>query len=195
MKKSLSSGFFLSLTILLGGLVPAQNSPPASDGGLAQILQPYVDKHIVAGSLVLVASKDRILDLETAGYADLATRKPMTADSLFAIASMGKPIAATAFMMLVDEGKVSVDDPVEKYLPDFKDKVIVDPKDPPIRPTRPSTRFSFVIFSPTPAVFLIPRRRKNHPGTPVRSARPRPFMPVCRCSSSRARSIPIPARA
>ena len=69
---------------------------------------------------MLVASKDKVLDLETVGYADLEAKKPMAKDSLFWIASMTKAMTCTAMMMLVDEGKASVDDPVEKYLPEFK---------------------------------------------------------------------------
>src|SRR5260370_37175557 len=70
----------------------------------------------------LFRSRDKVLDVETVGWTDLAGKKPMRADSLFWIASMSKPITATALMMLVDEGKVSVDDPVEKYLPEFKEQ-------------------------------------------------------------------------
>ena len=58
------------------------------------------------------------------GYADIAAKKPMRTDNLFWIASMTKPITATALMMLVDEGKVNVDDPVEKYLPEFKGQML-----------------------------------------------------------------------
>ncbi len=89
---------------------------------IAPVLQPYLDDHSLAGAVTLVASQDKILDLESMGYADIAAQKPMRADSLFWIASMSKPITATAFMMLVDEGKIDVNAPVEKYLPEFKDQ-------------------------------------------------------------------------
>lgn len=83
-------------------------------------LQPFLDNRTLAGAVTLVASEDKILDVETIGYADLATKQPMRPDTLFWIASMSKPFTATALMMLVDEGKVRVDDPVEEYLPEFK---------------------------------------------------------------------------
>jgi CubicO group peptidase (beta-lactamase class C family) len=83
-------------------------------------LQPAVDNHTLAGAVLLVADKDRTLAVETVGYADIAAKKPMQADNLFWIASQSKPITATALMILVDEGKVKLDDPVEKYLPEFK---------------------------------------------------------------------------
>ncbi|MCE9563073.1 MAG: beta-lactamase family protein [Planctomycetes bacterium] len=70
---------------------------------------------------MLVANKDKILALEAVGYADVENKTPMTTDSLFWIASQSKPITATALMLLVDEGKVKIEDPVEKYIPEFKD--------------------------------------------------------------------------
>lgn len=87
---------------------------------LAGRLQPFVENHTLAGAVTLVASKAAVLDLEAVGYADIAAQKPMKTDALFWIASQSKAMTATALMMLVDEGRVNVDDPVEKYLPEFK---------------------------------------------------------------------------
>jgi len=94
--------------------------PPAKGPSAAAALEPYVKSHSLAGAVMLVADKDKILSLETVGMADIAANRPMTPDTLFWIASQSKPITGTALMMLVDEGKVNVDDPVEKYLPEFK---------------------------------------------------------------------------
>jgi CubicO group peptidase (beta-lactamase class C family) len=93
---------------------------PASSKKIAEALQPFVDKNELAGAVTLVANKDRVLSLDAVGFADIANKTPMKPDALFWIASQSKPITATAFMMLVDEGKVNLDDPVEKYLPEFK---------------------------------------------------------------------------
>ena len=95
---------------------------------IAPLLQPYVDSRTLAGAVTLVASKDKILDLEAVGWMDVAAKKRMRTDCIFWIASQSKPITATALMMLVDEGKVSVDDPVEKYLPEFKDQWLAVPQ-------------------------------------------------------------------
>jgi CubicO group peptidase (beta-lactamase class C family) len=84
-------------------------------------LQPFVDRHALAGAVTLVADQDKVLSLEAVGYADVAAKTPMHTDALFWIASQSKPVTAAALMMLVDEGKVRLDDPVEKYLPEFKD--------------------------------------------------------------------------
>jgi CubicO group peptidase (beta-lactamase class C family) len=94
------------------------------DPRIAPVLQPFVDSHSLAGAVTLVASKDKVLSLEVVGYEDIARKKPMTADSVFWIASMSKPITGTALMLLVDEGKVSLDDPVEKYLPEFRGQMV-----------------------------------------------------------------------
>jgi CubicO group peptidase (beta-lactamase class C family) len=103
----------------------ADNSPPAASSPVAApsaaaALEPFVKSHSLAGAVTLVADKDKVLSLETVGMADIAANRPMAPDTLFWIASQSKPITATALMMLVDEGKVNVDDPVEKYLPEFK---------------------------------------------------------------------------
>jgi CubicO group peptidase (beta-lactamase class C family) len=100
---------------------------------LAPVLQPYVDSKTLAGAVVLVADPDRVLDVEAVGFEDVAAKKAMQTNSMFWIASQSKPITAAAFMILVDEGNVSVDDPVEKYLPEFKGQRVnlsTDPKKP-----------------------------------------------------------------
>src|ERR1041384_3966260 len=96
---------------------------------VAGALQPFVDHHTLAGAVTLVASMDKVLSVETVGFADITAKKPMRADALFWIASMSKPITAAALMMLVDEGKVNVNDPVEKYLPEFKDQMVIAEQD------------------------------------------------------------------
>ncbi len=96
---------------------------------LASAVQPFVDRGLIAGAVLLAADKDNVLAHEAVGYANLGTKEPMTPDSLFWIASMTKPMTGTAFMMLVDEGKVNVDDLVEKYLPEFKGQMVIAEKD------------------------------------------------------------------
>lgn len=106
----------------MGARAWCADAPPVSgqQGEIAAKLQPFVDRHSLAGAVLLVANKDKVLDVETVGYADIAAKKPMRADNLFWIASQSKAMTAAGLMMLVDEGKVNVDDPVEKYLPEFK---------------------------------------------------------------------------
>jgi CubicO group peptidase (beta-lactamase class C family) len=106
------------LSLLIVGRIEAR-SPVAAK------LQPLVDRKIIAGAVTLIGTKDEVLSVEMIGAADLSAGRPMTADTVFWIASMTKSVTGTALMMLVDEGKVNVDDPVEKYLPEFKGQMLL----------------------------------------------------------------------
>ncbi|MEY4199763.1 MAG: hypothetical protein RLZZ265_1503, partial [Verrucomicrobiota bacterium] len=97
---------------------------------IADALKPFVEKEELAGAVALVANKDKVLAVEAVGFADRSTKRPMKTDALFWIASQTKPITGTALMLLVDEGKLTLDDPVEKYLPEFKGQKVVDGKNP-----------------------------------------------------------------
>jgi len=97
---------------------PLRAEPPKLPG-VGAALQEQINRHEIAGAVTMVVSKDRVLHLETTGLADVAAHKPMQADTMFWIASMTKPITATAVLMLQDEGKLDVHDPVAKYLPEF----------------------------------------------------------------------------
>ena len=109
--------------------IHASAESPRSNGSIVAALQPYVDKQELAGAVTLVATKDKVLSVDTVGYMDVAAKTPMRADGVFWIASMTKPITGVAVMMLVDEGKISLDDPVEKYLPEFKGQMVIAEKD------------------------------------------------------------------
>lgn len=78
----------------------------ADEPKIAAVLQPAVDNHTLAGAVMLVADKEKILAIQTVGFANLEAKKPMQADNVFWIASQSKPITATALMMLVDDGKI-----------------------------------------------------------------------------------------
>jgi CubicO group peptidase (beta-lactamase class C family) len=123
--RSLGSLFLLLLAFTFIVAQPAA----AAQGDIAAKLQPMVDGHTMAGAVTLVASKDKVLDVETVGFADIAAKKEMAPDDLFWIASMAKGMTAAAMMMLVDEGKVNVDDPVEKYLPEFRGQMVAIEQD------------------------------------------------------------------
>lgn len=116
------------LTLTLGFALPGSllaETPKSS----AAVLNPFVERHELAGAVALVADKDKVLSVETVGFADIAAGKPMKADSVFWIASQSKGITAAAVMMLVDEGRISLDDPVEKHLPEFRGQMVIAEKD------------------------------------------------------------------
>ena len=95
---------------------------------IAAAVQPFVDRNELAGAVMLVADKDKILSLETVGFADIENQSRMVEDSMFWIASQSKPITATAVMMLIDEGQLSLDDAVEKHLPEFANQMLIAEK-------------------------------------------------------------------
>ncbi len=92
---------------------------------LPEKLQPFVTSGEIAGAVALVADKDRVLHLSAVGQSDLASGRKMKTNDIFWIASMSKPITAVAVAMLADDGKLGLDDPVEKYLPEFRELWVV----------------------------------------------------------------------
>ena len=89
-----------------------------SFAGVSGAMQECIAKQEVAGVVALIAKRNNVLHLEATGFAEIANKAPMQTNANFWIASMTKPITATAVLMLQDEGKLSVDDPVVKYLPE-----------------------------------------------------------------------------
>ena len=87
--------------------------------GIGAAMREMIAKNEIAGAVTMVVTKDQVLHLESTGLAEVAAQKPMTPDTLFWIASMTKPVTGTAILMLQDEGKLNVADPVAKYLPEF----------------------------------------------------------------------------
>jgi CubicO group peptidase (beta-lactamase class C family) len=87
--------------------------------GIGTAMQEMIAKNEIAGAVTAVVTRDKILHFETTGFADVAAKRPMRADTLFWIASMTKPVTGAAILMLQDDGKLQVGDPVAKYLPEF----------------------------------------------------------------------------
>src|SRR5262245_5844382 len=106
---------------LLIGWISSVSGQTVDPGKLAEFrehLQSYVDRQEFAGIVTVIGRGDGIISHEAIGFLDLAHRQPMPKDALFRIASMTKPITAIGIMILVDEGKLAIDDPVERHLPE-----------------------------------------------------------------------------
>jgi CubicO group peptidase (beta-lactamase class C family) len=101
--------------------------------GVAAAMEKLVAADEIAGAVTLVVNGDRTLHLDCTGLADIASARPMTAETMFWIASMTKPVTGVAIAMLIDEGRIGIDDPVERYLPEFRD--LKTPSDRAARPT------------------------------------------------------------
>ncbi len=93
---------------------------PAKLAEIARVCQKAVDEGLSSGAVVGIVRRGHIAYLEAFGYRDLRARVPMTTDTLFRIFSMTKPITTVAAMTLWEEGKLGLDDPVEKYVPEFR---------------------------------------------------------------------------
>lgn len=94
-------------------------------------MKELVARHQIAGAVTAVATERRTVHLGTVGKADIKSGRGMTTDSIFRIASMTKPITATGLMILHSEGKLSIDDPIEKFIPAFKGKKFKDGRPAP----------------------------------------------------------------
>ncbi len=85
-----------------------------------EVIQRYIDSKQISGAVTLVARKGRIAHYEAHGQMDIEAKKPIRKDALFRMASSTKPVASVAIMMLLEEGKVRLSDPVSKFIPEFK---------------------------------------------------------------------------
>jgi len=108
---------FLASLVLATTLSAFADAPKLP--GVGATMQELIAKNEIAGAITVVVTKDKTVHLETTGFADVASKRPMTPDTLFWIASMTKPVTGVAILMLQDEGKLNVADPVAKYLPEF----------------------------------------------------------------------------
>jgi CubicO group peptidase (beta-lactamase class C family) len=133
----------LSVLVLSLVALPVSAEPPGKSAGLESALRKFVDAGELSGVVTFIGNKDGVIDVQIVGLADLEQRLPMKRDTLFRIASMTKPITALAVMQLVEEGKVNVEDAVEKYLPEFKGQMLLASRDRDTvtlkKPSRPIT--------------------------------------------------------
>lgn len=119
----------LIASFFISGLAIAQNIPTAKpeDVGMSSIrlknikvsLQAEVDKGNIPGAVVMINRKGKLVYSEAVGYQDKTANKPMSKDSIFRIYSMTKPLASVAAMMLVEDGKMQLADPISKFMPEF----------------------------------------------------------------------------
>lgn len=107
----------LQAASVLLGVVLFSVSVRAAESPVRAALQPFVASNWLAGAVAVVVGSNGVVSSDAVGFADVAAKQAMQEDALFWIASMTKPFTAAAFMMLVDEGKVSLDDPVTRYIP------------------------------------------------------------------------------
>ena len=135
----------------------------------AALVQEMVDKKEYAGAVTLVARHGKVVHLKAVGLMDMASAKPMQTDTIFRIYSMTKPITSVAAMMLCEEGKLKLDDPVSKYIPELKGlRVYAGPGDRTVEARREITvrdllrhtsGFTYGAFSDSPVDKLYREKR------------------------------------
>ena len=87
---------------------------------ISQMIQRRIAAGEMTGAVTIVARKGKIVHLEAQGVMDLDSKKPVAKDTMFRVASMTKPVTGLAIMMMIEEGKVRLNDPVSRYIPEFK---------------------------------------------------------------------------
>lgn len=114
-----------ALCLLLVGLCGRTAVAGDAQAKLPTVMQKFVDAGQISGAVTVVGRRDGIISCQAVGLRDVAANDPMRADSLFRIASMTKPITSLGLLLLMEEGKLAVDDPVEKHLPEFRGQWLV----------------------------------------------------------------------
>jgi len=132
MKRIASASLFAALVLAaFGPFLRAQSLPAArpEDVGVSSerldrlhlMVRSYIDEGKHAGAILMLARNGRVFDLKTFGHRDLEGRKPMQPDTIVRVYSMSKVITSVAVMQLVEEARIALDDPVTRYIPEFKD--------------------------------------------------------------------------
>lgn len=144
-----------SRSLLLFLVVPLVAASPPADPGktgldpnrMAQIpvrMKYFVDRGAVAGAVTLVARHGVVAEFDATGFQNLESKKPMAKDTIFQIMSMTKPLTGIGIMMLMEEGKLGIGDPVERHLPEFRGQMVIQDRNPDgsivlKKPARPIT--------------------------------------------------------
>src|SRR5580765_2159082 len=116
------------LLVLAGCTARSATLPTLTTSGAAAIdrmFQNAVDSKEIPGVVAAVVNRDRVLYLKAFGKQDVGRGIPMSTDTVFRIASMTKPVTSAGIMMLYEQGKLGLDDPVGNYLPAYKGREVI----------------------------------------------------------------------
>jgi CubicO group peptidase (beta-lactamase class C family) len=158
---ALLAATFSSATALAAGGTVAPESVGISTERLERIdelVQRAIAAGEISGAVTLVARNGQIAHLAAHGVSDLASKKPMQTDTIFRIASMSKPVGAVAIMMLVEEGKVRLNDPVSKFIPSFAGSEVAIEK--PARGPQGAPPAAVGAAAPPPEFYTVPAARE-----------------------------------
>jgi CubicO group peptidase (beta-lactamase class C family) len=122
MRTSLRPLLTLLLSLALAGSAAA-DTPPSLATRLDRVIDQAIADQRIVGTVVLVAQDGKLVYHRAAGYADREAKRPMREDALFRLASMTKTVVSATALALVDQGKLTLDEPITKWLPTFRPKL------------------------------------------------------------------------
>lgn len=132
MKKAISLSLFICLFHISFTQVLKESIPESAGISserlkrIDNVLQEYIDKKWIAGGSAIIAKDGKIFYYKALGYDDIQNKAALKRDAIFRIASQTKAITSVAVMMLYEEGKFLLNDPVSKYIPEFKNQQVLD---------------------------------------------------------------------
>lgn len=165
----------LLLLLAAALLAPAQTANPAAAGmeaarldAIRARMREFVQQGHISGFVTLLQRKGQLALLDAAGFQDVESKAPLRTDSIFQIMSMTKPVTGVAVMMMVEEGRLRLNDPVERHLPEFRGQMMIQSKTEDsrvlVKPPRPitirdlMTHTSGLIGNPPPGIAELLRR-------------------------------------
>src|SRR5689334_19561035 len=134
LKSGLTLCLFAFVTLPVARAAVKPESVGLSEDRLARIhdsMQRHIDAHDISGAVTLVARKGQIAWFHAQGTMNAETNKPMEKDAIFRVFSMSKPVCGVAILMLLEEGRVRLNDPVSKFIPEFKGSKVAVLQDRP----------------------------------------------------------------
>jgi CubicO group peptidase (beta-lactamase class C family) len=152
-KRMLSLCLLALAALPLAGATVKPESVGLSEERLSRIhdtMQRHIDAHNISGAVTLVARKGQVAWFHAQGVMDIQANKPMDKDAIFRVYSMSKPITGAAILMLLEEGKVRLNDPVSKFIPEYKGSKVAVVEDRPAN----------AAMSGTPKYYTIPATRE-----------------------------------
>jgi CubicO group peptidase (beta-lactamase class C family) len=191
LRRSLRNCAFYFSILAFCFVASASAAPPKFDpdklAAIAPAMQKFVDQHEISGAVLVIGTSDGIVYHEAIGKRTLDSDEPMPKDAIFRIMSMTKPITSLGVGILVDEGKLSFDDLVEKYLPEFKGQMLTASTDKDTgavtlkKPARPITYHDLLTHSSglasyPPGLTDLMRKRNYTLGEVVAMASQRPLV-------------------
>src|SRR5689334_24925592 len=134
LKSGLTLCLFAFVTLPVARAAVKPESVGLSEDRLSRIrdtMQRHIDAHDISGAVTLVARKGQIAWFHSQGMMDIEANKPMSKEAIFRVFSMSKPVCGVAILMLLEEGKVRLNDPVSKFIPEFKGSKVAVVQDRP----------------------------------------------------------------